>query len=103
MAFAPADTCANPHQVAAELQQFLGSSQIPSFAPHAQKLQNVRRRIAATNATLQQVQARLTRLDRIAERLQAQEHHSLRPAPAAGAPTNLGPSVDLEPYQPAAG
>ena len=71
----------NPPQVAAELQTFLGSSQIPSFAPHAQKLQSVRRRIAATNGTLQQVQARLARLDRLAERLQAREHTTLRPLP----------------------
>ena len=68
-------------RVAAELQTFLGSSQIPSFAPHAQKLQSVRRRIAATNGTLQQVQARLARLDRLAERLQAREHTTLRPLP----------------------
>ena len=70
-----------PRQVAAELQTFLGSSQIPSFAPHAQKLQTVRRRIAATNGTPQQVQARLARLDRLAERLQAREHNTLRQLP----------------------
>mmetsp|Transcript_6631 Transcript_6631/g.13287 ORF Transcript_6631/g.13287 Transcript_6631/m.13287 type:complete len:148 (+) Transcript_6631:62-505(+) len=80
-------------RVAAELQTFLGSSQIPSFAPHAQKLQSVRRRIAVTNGTLQQVQARLTRLDRLAERLQAREHSSgLRPPPAPQLP---GASAEL--------
>ena len=68
-------------QVASELQQFLGSSQIPSFTSYAQKLQNVRHRIATTNATLQQVQARLTRLDKLAERLQAAEHLTLRQLP----------------------
>jgi len=80
----PRQNARSSRQVAAELQKFLGSSQLPSFAPQAQKLQNVRRRVATCNATLQQVKARLARLDQLAERLQAQEQVALDQAGARG-------------------
>ena len=68
-------------RVAAELQAFLSVSQLPSFAPHAHRLAEVRKRTAAASGTLQQVQARLTRVEAMAERLQAEESLHLQRAP----------------------
>lgn len=69
-------------RVASELQSFLSVSQLPSLAPHAHRLSEVRRRVTTANATLSQVQARLTRIEGMADRLQAQEHLTLaRSAP----------------------
>ena len=65
-------------RVASELQTFLAASQIPSFSPQAQRLADVRRRVVAANATLMQVQARLSRIDELADRLQEQDHLTLR-------------------------
>ncbi|KAL1521063.1 hypothetical protein AB1Y20_022618 [Prymnesium parvum] len=60
-------------RVAAELQGFLKSSQIPSFSPHAQRLADVRKRVSVANATLSQVQARLKRIEAIAEQVASKE------------------------------
>ena len=57
-------------RVARELQAFLGSSQIPSLSPYAQKLADVRQRLTVANATLLQVQARLAKIEAVAEKLQ---------------------------------
>ena len=65
-------------RVAAELQRFLGNSQLPSLSPHAQKLADLRRRVSAANATLVQVQERLGRVQDIAVRAA-----SSNPAPTA--------------------
>ena len=56
-------------RVASQLQTFLNASQLPSFAPYAQRLAEVRRRAAAANGTLAQVQARLTRIEAMADQL----------------------------------
>lgn len=50
-------------RVAGELQSFLTGSQIPSFAPHAQRLQEIRKRVGVANGTLTQVQTRLARIE----------------------------------------
>lgn len=55
-------------RVASELHGFLSSSQIPSFSPHAQRLADVRKRVATANATLTQVQSRLKRIEALALR-----------------------------------
>ena len=60
-------------KVAAELQGFLGSSQLPSFAPYAQRLSEVRRRANAASTTLGTVQQRLARVEAMAERLSAEQ------------------------------
>lgn len=60
-------------RVAAELQAFLSVSQLPSFAPYAHRLSEVRRRAATASGTLQQVQARLSRIEAMADRLQQEE------------------------------
>ena len=60
-------------RVAAELQTFLGASQLPSFAPYAERLADVRRRVAAANQTMTQVDARLTRCEDMADRLEQEE------------------------------
>ena len=80
-------------RVAAELQAFLGASQLPSFAPYSQRLAEVRRRTAVASTTLQQINARLARLEAMAERLQAEEslHLQRAPPPNSGLPD---PSVD---------
>jgi hypothetical protein len=60
-------------RVAAELEGFLGASQLPSFAPHAQRLADIRRRVAAADRTMGQVAARLARVEQMADRLEAEE------------------------------
>lgn len=52
-----------------ELQSFLAMSQLPDFSPHAARLADVRRRVAVTSGTLGQVQARLQRLEELADQL----------------------------------
>ena len=64
-------------RVAAELQTFLSASQLPSFAPYAQRLTDVRRRTSATNNTLVRIQARLSRIEEMAERLSEEERLTL--------------------------
>lgn len=59
-------------RVAAELQAFLTASQLPSFAPHAQRLGDIRRRIAASVSMMAQVQARLGRIEAMADHLESQ-------------------------------
>ena len=84
-------------RVAAELQAFLGASAIPSFSPYAQRLAEVRRRTAAASSTLQQVQARLSRLEAVADRLQAEEsmHLHLQQASARlSSPGQPPPSIN---------
>ena len=76
--------------VAAELQTFLGASQLPSFSPHAQRLADLRRRVAATSGTMTQVQARLTRIEEMADRLeQEQGLHLARRAAASTVDASL--------------
>jgi hypothetical protein len=60
-------------RVAAEMQGFLSASQLPSFSTHAQRLVEVRRRVAAADATMAQVQARLSRMEQLADRLEQEE------------------------------
>ena len=68
-------------RVAAELQAFLGASQLPSFAPYAQRLADVRRRANSASSTLALVQQRLTRVEEMAQRLAAEESLTLSRAP----------------------
>lgn len=73
-------------RVSAELQSFLTASQIPSFSPYAQRLAEVRRRVTAANGTLAQVQARLGRIERLADQLQADAVEPLPSAVEVGSP-----------------
>ena len=57
-------------RAASELQNFLGASNLPSFAPHAERLADIRRRVAAADSTMVQVQARLGRIEDMANRLE---------------------------------
>ena len=57
-------------RVASELQRFLSASHIPSFSPHAQRLQDIRKRVTSANGTLSHVQARLARIERQAAQMQ---------------------------------
>lgn len=66
--------------VADELQAFLGASQLPSFEAHAQRLADVRRRVATAGTTLTQVQARLSKVEAMADALQEQQHPSSAPS-----------------------
>lgn len=59
-------------KVAAELQGFLSSSQMPSFSPHAQRLTDLRKRVNSANATLAQIQDRLRHIEGLAARLESQ-------------------------------
>ena len=88
-------------RVAAELQSFLTTSQLPSFAPYAHRLAEVRRRTAVASGTLQQVQARLSRVEAIADQLQAEELHLL-PA-GLGSSSSVTPSVIATPRPPLSG
>lgn len=65
-------------KVAAELQGFLGQSQLPSFAPYAQRLSEVRRRASAASNTLGVVQQRLARVEAMADRLSAEQSFNLQ-------------------------
>jgi len=56
-------------RVATQLQHFLGSSQLPSLSPHAQKLTDTRRRLSEVDSTLEAVQERLERVQRMADQL----------------------------------
>ena len=67
-------------RVAAELQGFLGASALPSFAPYAQRLSEVRRRANAAGSTLAAVQQRLARIEAMADRLSAEESVTLQRA-----------------------
>jgi hypothetical protein len=75
-------------RVAAELQRFLGNSQLPSLSPHAQKLADLRHRVSVSNNTLVQVQQRLGRIQDIADRVMEEERLTM--LKSAGAPTSLG-------------
>ena len=86
-------------RVAAELQSFLTTSQLPSFAPYAHRLAEVRRRTAVASSTLQQVQARLSRVEAIADQLQAEELHLL----PAGLATGASSSATATPRPPLSG
>ena len=61
-------------RVASELQTFMNASALPSFAPHVQRLAEIRRRVIAAHSTLHKVQARLLRLEEYAETV---EHHHM--------------------------
>ena len=76
-------------RVATEIQGFLSASQLPSFAPHAHRLADVRRRSAVAMQTLQQVQSRLSRIEAIADKLQAEEVHLQRSPPPSRTPPPL--------------
>lgn len=65
-------------RVASELQSFLTASTLPSLAPHAQRLADIRRRVASANSTMAAVQARLTRIEAEADRLERQEGLTLQ-------------------------
>ena len=64
-------------KVAGELQTFLAASQLPSFAPYAERLSEVRRRATAAGNTLTAVQQRLARVEAMAERLSDEEKLTL--------------------------
>ena len=64
-------------RVASELQAFLSAVALPSFAPYADRLSDVRRRVNVASNTLTQVQARLARVEQLADRLQAEDHYTL--------------------------
>ena len=66
--------------------------QLPSFAPHAHRLAEVRRRTAAASGTLQQVQARLSRIEAMADRLQQEELLQGSATPTAAAASSSSPS-----------
>lgn len=72
-------------RVAGEIQTFLSVSELPSFSPHAARLADVRKRLGSTSGTLAQVQARLQRIEALADRLQDEEHATLRRGPPARA------------------
>ena len=59
-------------RVAAELQAFLSASTLPSFSPHAQRLSDLRRRIAAANSTMIRVQMRLEHIEEMADHVESQ-------------------------------
>ena len=65
-------------RVASELQTFLSTSTLPSFAPHAQRLVDIRRRVANANSTMATVQARLTRVEELADRLEREQGLTLQ-------------------------
>jgi hypothetical protein len=68
-------------RVASELQTFLSVSQLPSFDAHVKRLSEVRRRTANVSGTLERVQARLTRIEALSSRLQAEESLTLSRTP----------------------
>ena len=68
-------------RVASELQTFLSVSQLPSFDTHVNRLSEVRRRTANVSGTLERVQARLTRIEALSSRLQAEESLTLSRTP----------------------
>ena len=53
-------------RVATEIQGFLSASQLPSFAPHAHRLADVRRRSAVAMQTLQRAKAAMVALTVVA-------------------------------------
>ena len=65
-------------RVASELQSFLSASALPAFEPYAERLSDVRRRASAASSKLAQVQARLARIEQLADRLEAEEQLSAR-------------------------
>ncbi len=70
-------------RVALELQRFLSSSQLPSLSPYAQKLADMRRRVADANGTLVRVQERLGRVQARATHLLEEEKLALAVSNAA--------------------
>ena len=64
-------------RVASQLQAFLSVSQLPSFAPYAARIAEVRRRAIAAGTTLSQVQSRLNRIEEMADSLQREQGPTL--------------------------
>lgn len=71
-------------RVALELQAFLAVSALPSFSQHAQRLADIRRRVAHANSTMVAVQARLTRMEELAGRLEREQGLTLQRRGGAG-------------------
>jgi hypothetical protein len=71
-------------RVALELQAFLAVSALPSFSQHAQRLADIRRRVAHANSTMVAVQARLTRVEELAGRLEREQGLTLQRSGGAG-------------------
>ena len=70
-------------RVSTELQTFLTKSQVPSFSTHATRVAELHKRVGAASSTLTQVQARLQRLEQLADRLQHEEHLASVRSPTA--------------------
>ena len=73
-----ADLSQQIDRVAGELQTFLSASQLPSFAPHVERLALVRRRAAAANNALATIQARLSRIEAMADQLGSEQNLRLQ-------------------------
>jgi hypothetical protein len=65
-----------------ELNRLKADADLPALEPFTTSLVSSRKRIAAINATLAQIQERLTRLDKIAAGLPARDGEATSPPPA---------------------
>ena len=83
-------------RVAAELQTFLSASQLPSFTPHVERLAEVRRRAGTANIMLTAIQARLSRIEAMADQLGAEHNLTLLASIHPGVPPGT-PAVEQEP------
>jgi ribosomal protein L29 len=66
-------------RLSTELHRLKEDAEMPALEPYTASLVSSRRRVAAVNTALMQIQERLTRLDKIAATLpkaQAEERHS---------------------------